>query len=99
MSVLPERKMCRDCGKIIHSLAFHTGNEKWCEECFDKGLTKDMSNHFKGNVEAELRDDMLQKYRELKPEFRHKVIELVECLTDIQKKDEEESKKFGGGVK
>lgn len=99
MSVLPERKICRDCGEVIPGVAFHTGHEKWCEACFDKGLSLDMNDHFKRNIDSELMDIMIQRYRHLKPEFRHKVIELVDCLTEIQEKDKEESKNFGGGVK
>lgn len=43
---------CKDCGKMFHFLEF----DKWCEECFDKGLHKDMDEHFKNFVEQDLKD-------------------------------------------
>lgn len=34
---------CLDCGKFFH---FSDLNGKWCEECFEIGLHKDMNEHF-----------------------------------------------------
>lgn len=39
-------KTCEDCGKIIPELANHTGCERWCEDCFERGLMDDMDEHF-----------------------------------------------------
>lgn len=48
------RKPCEYCGVEIHPLANHTGNERWCEDCFEKGLHKDMSDHFDNYMRQEL---------------------------------------------
>lgn len=45
---------CKDCGVEISEHATHTGREQWCEDCFDKGLHKDMNDHFKNFVEEEM---------------------------------------------
>lgn len=45
---------CQDCSSPIHENATHTGHEKWCEYCFDKGLTKDMDEHFEKFVRDEM---------------------------------------------
>ncbi len=47
-------KKCKDCGVLIHEMATHTGHEKWCEDCFDTGLQKDMNDHFKHTIKKEL---------------------------------------------
>lgn len=46
-------KVCQDCGVEIHIEASHTGCEKWCEECFDIGLHKDMDEHWKNYWDQE----------------------------------------------
>lgn len=38
-------KRCEDFEALIHELANHTGNKRWCEDCFDLGLCKDMKDH------------------------------------------------------
>lgn len=45
---------CKDCGVEISADATHTGHEKWCEDCFDKGLHKDMDDHFNNFVKNEI---------------------------------------------
>ena len=47
-------KLCKDCGIKIHEFASHTGNEKWCEDCFDKGLCRDMHDHFANFIAEEM---------------------------------------------
>ncbi len=51
---------CRDCNIEISEHATHTGWPTWCEDCFDKGLCKDMDEHsnnfFRLEME-EIRDD------------------------------------------
>lgn len=41
---------CKDCGKFFHF--YYIG--EWCEDCFDKGLHKDMNEHF----DKFIKDDM-----------------------------------------
>lgn len=48
---------CKDCGVEISEHATHTGCEQWCEDCFDKGLHKDMNDHFKNFVEEEMKGE------------------------------------------
>lgn len=50
-------KKCADCGCEIHELSSHTGSEKWCEDCFDKGLVKDMNEHFEHTIKTELQPE------------------------------------------
>lgn len=49
-------KICQDCKNEYSELSFHTGHEKWCEDCFDKGLTKNMDDHFLNFIESEIED-------------------------------------------
>jgi len=49
-------RTCQDCGINYSDLCFHTGYEKWCEDCFDKGLLKDIDDHFKNSVKADLKE-------------------------------------------
>lgn len=51
---------CEDCGEAIHPLANHAGCELWCEDCFDKGLTKDMKNHWGEFWKRELSHDQAE---------------------------------------
>lgn len=44
---------CADCGVEIHPESMHTGRDKWCEDCFEKGLCKDMSDHFDNFIKQE----------------------------------------------
>lgn len=48
-----EKTFCEDCG-IETTGSYHTGCERWCEDCFDKGLCKDMNDHFNDFIEKEL---------------------------------------------
>ena len=48
-----EKTFCEDCG-IETTGSYHTGCERWCEDCFDKGLCKDMDDHFKDFIKKEL---------------------------------------------
>ena len=50
---------CADCGKFILA----SDQSKWCEECFDKGLCKDMDEHFKNFVKADLEETEPQPQR------------------------------------
>jgi predicted amidophosphoribosyltransferase len=34
---------CEDCKEFFYELEY---NSKWCEDCFDKGLHRDMNEHF-----------------------------------------------------
>ncbi len=43
-------KQCEDCKKFFH---FLEGN-RWCEDCFDKGLAKDMNDHWDNYWKEEL---------------------------------------------
>jgi hypothetical protein len=52
---------CQDCGVDIHPEAFHTGHEKWCEDCFDKGLCKDMNDHWNPYWEQELTINIIEE--------------------------------------
>ena len=47
---------CEDCGIEIHPQCNHTGHERWCEDCFDRGLNKDMDDHFKNSFEQDRKD-------------------------------------------
>jgi len=58
-------KTCQDCGCTISEHATHTGHEKWCEDCFDKGLCRDMDDHFKNTVKTEMADHELKKKRQV----------------------------------
>lgn len=49
-------KYCVDCGAEIPPFANHTGCARWCEDCFEKGLSKDMDNHFKNFVDQDLEE-------------------------------------------
>lgn len=44
--MIDNRDRCEVCQIQIHPEAFHTGHERWCEDCFDRGLAKDMDQHF-----------------------------------------------------
>lgn len=46
---------CQDCGTEIHPESTHTGHEKWCEDCFDKGLCRDMNDHWDRYLLNEMR--------------------------------------------
>lgn len=44
---------CKDCGAFYDPFNM-TGD--WCEDCFEKGLHKDMNDHFRHTVETELKE-------------------------------------------
>lgn len=46
---------CADCG-IKLSDAADTGNKNWCEDCFDKGLHKDMNSHWNDYWKNQLKE-------------------------------------------
>lgn len=37
---------CEVCQAKIHAESTYVGHERWCEECFERGLSKDMNDHF-----------------------------------------------------
>jgi hypothetical protein len=41
---------CTECGKLFYQLE----HDRWCEDCFDKGLSKDMNSHWDNFWEEEL---------------------------------------------
>jgi len=45
-------KKCEDCGKFFHYLE----GGRWCEECFDIGLAKDMNEHFDNFLKEEMKE-------------------------------------------
>ncbi len=49
-------KTCQDCKREYSELSNHTGKDKWCEDCFDKGLHKDESDHFDKYFEGEFKE-------------------------------------------
>ncbi len=53
-------KICEDCKEEISCYANHTGKERWCESCFDKGLSKDMNEHFDNFIKQELEKPEVQ---------------------------------------
>lgn len=42
---------CKDCGKFFH---FHYCGE-WCEDCFEKGLHKNMNEHFDNFIKEDMK--------------------------------------------
>jgi hypothetical protein len=46
-------KSCQDCGKFFHYLEF----DKLCEDCFEKGLHKDMNDHWDNYWKNEMKQD------------------------------------------
>lgn len=45
---------CADCGQLTHPLGMEG---QWCEDCFEKGLNKDMDDHFKETIRREMEID------------------------------------------
>lgn len=78
---------CVDCGNV--SLKPHIGG-RWCEDCFDKGLKKDMNSFSIENIKNEIEDNgavlTLEKLLGLKekafPETKFKY-SLSECFAPI----------------
>jgi hypothetical protein len=50
-------KLCETCATEISEHAFHTGHERWCEDCFESGLVQDMNDHFANTVKEESSQD------------------------------------------
>ncbi len=46
-------KKCEDCGIVIDEFSC----DRWCEDCFDKGLVRDMNEHWDNFWEQELKQD------------------------------------------
>lgn len=44
---------CKDCGGMFDTFSMQG---KWCEDCFEIGLHKDMNDHFKNFIEQEMKD-------------------------------------------
>lgn len=44
---------CKDCGELFDTYFNHG---PWCEDCFEKGLHKDMNDHFKNFVDTEMKE-------------------------------------------
>lgn len=48
-----DKFQCQDC-KGWFSIHMTEGFLKWCEDCFEKGLTKDMDDHWNNFFKEEL---------------------------------------------
>jgi hypothetical protein len=46
--------ICEDCKCELHPECNHIGFPRWCEECFEKGLAKDMDEHARNFFKVEL---------------------------------------------
>lgn len=44
---------CKDCEGLFNAFSMQG---QWCEDCFDKGLIKDMDDHFRRTIESELNE-------------------------------------------
>lgn len=44
---------CEDCGKFFHYL----NGDRWCDDCFEKGLHRDMNDHWDNFWKNELTKD------------------------------------------
>lgn len=69
---------CQDCGQFFHFLE----GDKWCEDCFEKGLHQDMNDHFRNFVEQEMTEDKnpdeARRIEAAAEEFEHKVMNDLE---------------------
>ena len=54
-------KQCEDCKKMF----YHLEGNRWCEECLEIGLQKDMNEHFENTIKTEMEEIKMSKFREL----------------------------------
>lgn len=44
---------CKDCGRLVDTFSMQGA---WCEDCFDRGLIKDMDDHFRNTIKSEMEE-------------------------------------------